>query len=131
MKEAPIVTATRMKSTEKATPPDGRAFAIEAAQLAANTHCANVVVLDVRGLSPVTDYFVIATGTSARQMRSVGEEIEEIAESRNNRLINRSVDDHWILLDFVDVVVHIFEQDARLFYDLESLWGDAQRVDWK
>lgn len=88
-------------------------------------------MLDVRGLSPVTDYFVIATGTSARQMKSVGEEVEEIGAAKNNRVMSRSVDEHWILLDFVDVVVHVFEHESRQFYDLESLWGDAKRVDWK
>jgi len=64
-------------------------------------------------------------------MRAVADEIEEIAEGKDHRVMSRSIDEQWILLDFVDVVVHVFEQDARLFYDLESLWGDAKRVEWK
>lgn len=92
-----------------------------------------MVVLDVRNLSPVTDFFVIATGTSARQMRSVAEEIEEMAAPKNHVAISRSgyESDTWILLDFVDVIVHIFNQDSRQYYDLDNLWGDAPRVEWQ
>jgi ribosome-associated protein len=110
---------------------DARQFAIDAAKTAADTRCTNVVVLDVRGQSPVTDYFVIGTGTSDRQMRAVADAVEEMAGPLGNRVINRSVDEHWILIDFVDVVVHVFSDEARHFYDLESLWGEAKRVEWK
>jgi ribosome-associated protein len=90
-------------------------------------------VLDVRGLSPITDFFVIATGTSARQMRSVAEEIEEMGQPRRFKAISRSgyEGESWILTDFVDVVVHIFNQEARGYYDLDGLWGDAPRVEWE
>jgi ribosome-associated protein len=88
-------------------------------------------VLDVRGLSPVTDFFVIGTGTSARQMRTVADAVEEYGTEQGNKPISRSVDEHWILLDYVDVVLHVFSDEARHFYDLESLWGEAKRVDWK
>ncbi len=64
-------------------------------------------------------------------MKGVADEIEEIGQAKDNRVLSRSIDDHWILLDFVDVVVNIFEPESRQFYDLESLWGDAKRVDWK
>jgi ribosome-associated protein len=90
-----------------------------------------VVVLDVRGVSPVTDYFVIGTGTSTRQMRTVANAVEEYGTGEGQEPINRSVDDHWILLDYVDVVLHVFSEDARHFYDLESLWGEAKPVEWK
>jgi ribosome-associated protein len=110
---------------------DPQTFAKEIARVATDTRCAAVVVLDVRGLSPVTDYFVIGTGTSGRQMRAVADKVEEFASPLNERPMSRSVDEHWILLDFVNVVVHVFSQDARHFYDLESLWGDAKRVEWK
>lgn len=90
-----------------------------------------MVVLDLKGLSPVTDFFVIGTGTSARQMRAVADDLEELAKELGDRVMTRSIDDHWIVLDFVDVVIHIFSDEARAFYDLESLWGDAQRVTWR
>jgi ribosome-associated protein len=110
-----------------------RRFAIDAARLASHTHCHNIVVLDVSAVSPVTDFFVIATGTSPRQMRSVCDEVEEIGEPRDYRALSRSgyEGDHWMLIDFVDVVVHVFSGDARMFYDLDNLWGDAKKVEWR
>lgn len=110
-----------------------REFAIEAARLAANTRCHQVNVLDVRGVSPVTDFFVIASGTSARQMRAVADQIEELALPKGQRAMSRSgyEGENWILLDFVDVIVHIFSPEARIYYDLDNLWGDARRVEWQ
>jgi len=92
-----------------------------------------VTILDVAGVSPVTDFFVIATGTSARQMRTVCDEMEEVGQPRGHRALSRSgyEGDHWICVDFVDVVLHMFNEDARLFYDLDNLWGDARRVEWR
>lgn len=90
-----------------------------------------MVVLDVREVSPLTDYLVLATGTSDRQMRGVAKEIEELGNNGDQHVMSRSLDTNWILLDYVDVVVHLFEQDSRMFYDLDSLWGDAPRVEWK
>ena len=110
-----------------------RKFAIEAALLASNTKCHNVVVLDVSGVSPVTDFFVIASGTSPRQMRTVCEEIEETGEPDGFKAISRAGYEgaNWILTDFVDVVIHLFSEEARLFYDLDNLWADGKRVDWR
>jgi ribosome-associated protein len=110
-----------------------RQFAIQSARLAANTRCHNVVVLDVGGVSPVTDFLVLATGTSPRQMKTVCDDLEEMAESQNERPLSRVGDDSasWTCIDFVDVVVHVFSQDARGYYDLDGLWGDAPRVEWR
>jgi ribosome-associated protein len=110
-----------------------RQFAIDAARHAAHTRCHNVVILDVRGISPVTDFFVLATGTSARQMRTVCDEIAELGDTRGYPALRRSGTDgeSWMLSDFVDVVVHVFNQESRLFYDLDGLWGDAKRVEWQ
>jgi ribosome-associated protein len=90
-------------------------------------------VLDVRGLSPVTDYYVVATGTSARQMRTVMDDLEELGNAKGYAPISRSgyEGETWLLCDMVDVVVHVFNQDSRQFYDLDNLWGDANRVEWK
>jgi ribosome-associated protein len=112
---------------------DARQFAIDAARLAAHTHCGNVKVLDVSGVSPVTDFFVIATGTSPRQMHTVCDEIEELGEPRNYKPLAKPGygGDHWILVDFFDVVVHVFDAEARLFYDLDNLWGDGKIVEWQ
>ncbi len=90
-------------------------------------------MLDVRNLSPVTDFFVIATGTSARQMRPVAEDIEEMGEQRRFGAMRRSgyECESWILTDYVDVIVHVFSDEARQFYDLDNLWGDAKHVEWR
>ena len=107
-------------------------FAIEAARLAANTRCHNVVLLDARGISPVTDYMILATGTSPRQMRTVCSDLEEWAGERGVRAFNSDgkESESWMLIDFVDVVVHVFNQESRSFYDLDSLWGDAKLIEW-
>jgi ribosome-associated protein len=124
---------TAAGATDAAKESKTRQFAIEAARLAANTRCHNVVLLDVRGISPVTDYMVLATGTSPRQMRTVCDDLAEMAqEQHGEHPLSEDVDqsENWMLIDFVDVVLHVFSQDARQFYDLDSLWGDAKVVDW-
>lgn len=110
-----------------------RRFAIEAARAASQSHCHNVVVLDVRGISPVTDFLVLASGTSPRQMRSVGEEIVELGGPHNYKPLSRDGlgGDAWVLVDFIDVVLHVFSGEARAYYDLDNLYGDAKVVLWK
>lgn len=108
-------------------------FAIEAARLMADLKCEDVVVLDVRGLSQVTRFMVIGTGTSERQMHSVSEDLAELGDT-NDFPVFRKNDDRastWTIVDFVDVTAHLFEPNARAFYDLENLWVDAKRVPWQ
>jgi ribosome-associated protein len=92
-----------------------------------------VVVLDMQGLSPITDFMVIGTGTSPRQMRTVVDQLEDLAQPKGHHKLSRSGDEtsQWIVVDFVDVVCHVFDQDARQFYDLDNLWGDAKRLEWE
>ena len=107
-----------------------RAFALASARVADGRHCSDIVVLDLQGKSPATDYFVIATGTSDRQMRTVADEICDKAKKIGMQRFGRAGYEQarWILLDFVDVVIHIFDSEYRNYYDLELLWGDAQRL---
>jgi ribosome-associated protein len=107
-----------------------RVFAVAAAQVADERHCSDIVVLDLKGKSPATDYFVIATGTSDRQMRTVADEICEAAKGQGMQRFGRAGYEQarWILLDFVDVVIHIFDTEYRDYYDLELLWGDAEKL---
>ena len=123
---------SNQRARDPARADSAREFAINAARHAANTRSNNVVVLDVRGLSPICDYFVLATGTSARQMRTVAEEVSELGENQNFAPLGASGLDgqSWMLVDFVDVVLHVFSAEAREYYDLDNLWGDAKRVDW-
>jgi ribosome-associated protein len=107
-----------------------KAFALTAAKLAAERRCTDIVALDLRGKSPVTDYFIIVTGTSDRQMRTVADEVSAIGKQQGYSLFGQAGYEHarWILLDFVDVVVHIFDSRHREYYDLELLWGDAEKL---
>ncbi len=111
---------------------DARAFAIEAARLLDDEKCEDVVIIDVRGLSQVTDYLVIGSGTSERQMRSVLLHVEEQGRAMGFPAFRSHADARstWLLADCVDVVVHLFEVNARAYYDLEMLWGDGTRVEW-
>ncbi len=91
----------------------------------------DIVVLDVRKLSSVTDYFVIASGTSEPHLRAILDEITE--RLRDNygirpRAVDGTAHGAWVVLDFFDVIVHIMRADVRERYDLEGLWGDAPRV---
>jgi len=110
-----------------------RDFVIEAARLLADRHCENVVLLDVRGLSQVCDYVLIGSGTSDRQMKSLAEELEDLGGANDNPVFRSSQDSSvtWIVIDFVDLVAHLFEPDQRAYYDLEGLWSDAESVDWQ
>ena len=109
---------------------EDRGFALAAARIAAGRRCSDIVVLDLKGKSPATDYFVIATGTSNRQMRTVADEICEAAKAEGLQRFGRAGYEQarWILLDFVNVVIHIFDSEYRDYYDLELLWGDAERL---
>ena len=107
-------------------------FAIELARIAHDNKSENVVGLDLRGISQVTDFVLICTGTSERQMRAVAEQAIEYGKKVGERPYGVAGFDAaaWILLDYVDVVLHVFAKTYRDYYDLELLWGDAPRIDW-
>lgn len=110
----------------------GRRLAIEVARLAKDRNCEDILVLDLRELSPVTEHFVIATGTSNRQLRSLCDEIEKLGRDMGQKVwkvAGREAGD-WIVMDFVDVVVHLFNEPLRRYYDLELIWGEAPQVAW-
>jgi len=108
-------------------------LALAAARLADERHCTDIVVLDLKGKSPATDYFVIVTGTSDRQMRTISDEINAEALKMSMQRYGRAGYDQgrWILLDYIDVVIHIFDSEYRDYYDLELLWGDAKKLKWE
>jgi ribosome-associated protein len=100
-------------------------------KFADNKKAENVVVLDVRELSSVTDYFVIASGTSEPHLRAIVDEItDRLRDDYDLRPMRKdgSVQGAWVVLDFFDVIVHVMRADARERYDLEGLWGDAKRI---
>lgn len=120
---------TRSVSDPAAT----RALAVDAARLASDDKCQDVVLLDVREICQVADYILICSGSSDRQMRTTAEEIGKLAERQGYPPFRQSVDDRttWIVVDCVDIIVHIFEPNTRSHYDLEMLWADAPRVEWE
>ncbi len=107
-------------------------FAVEAARIAQDHKCEDVVLLDLRGISMITDYVVICTGTSDRQMATVADRVTEYGRRVGEKPFGLSGygGDSWIVLDFIDVVIHVFSRSSREYYDLELLWGDAPRLQW-
>jgi ribosome-associated protein len=92
----------------------------------------DLILLDVRGLTSFTDYFLICSGKSSRQVQGIADNLEaSLANMGIKPLgIEGRPEGHWILMDYADVVIHIFYEPVRYFYDLESLWSDAARVIW-
>ena len=93
----------------------------------------DIVLLDVEGLFVLSDVFVIATGTSRPHVQSLAEHVEErMVEELGLKPLRSEgrAEAEWILLDFGDVIVHLFQASAREFYGLERLWADAEKVDW-
>ena len=107
-------------------------FAVEAARLLEDLHCTDVRLLDLRGISQVCDFILVGSGTSDRQMRSVADEVGTLGKSYGAARFRTNNDpaSTWIVVDFVDVVVHLFEPSRRAYYDLEDLWSDSEVVDF-
>jgi ribosome-associated protein len=102
-----------------------------AAQIAADNRAQNIVILDLRELTRNFDFFIIASGTSRRQMHAVSEEIDrEFEENLHDRRLSISGyrESRWIVLDYGDILVHLFEPETRAYYALEELWGNAQTI---
>ncbi len=107
-------------------------LALAAARTAAENRGRDIAVLDLRDLTAIFDYFVIATGTSRRQLHAISEEIDRVLQDDlgDERLgIEGYAESRWIVLDYGSVVIHLFEDETRSYYDLENLWAEAKRVD--
>jgi ribosome-associated protein len=103
------------------------------ARVAAENKARDIVVLDMRGITPLYDFFVLATGTSRRQIHTLAEEIDAAlrAEGDARLTIEGYEASRWVVQDYGDVVVHVFDPDTRTYYGIEELWADAPRVDWE
>jgi ribosome-associated protein len=113
---------------------EARKLACLVARIAADDNADDVVVLDLHGITTIADFFVICTGTSDRQMRAIVDHVDEKAKPLKHKRYGLAgyEDANWILSDYVDVVLHVFTAEARSYYDLELLWGDARRItDWQ
>ena len=110
--------------------PESLANARKAAALCLDFKANDVVLLDLRGVSDMTDYFIVASGTSDTHVRSIAERLTEEMKKRGvapNHVEGLSKG-RWVLLDFVDFVVHVFHPTLREFYQLERLWSDAESI---
>ncbi len=123
--------AGRKQGRPEGALPASKDVALAAARAAAEKQGERIVVLDVRELIVITDYFVIASASSERQARTIVEEVERSLRDLGVKPLRREGQSEgiWILLDYVDVVVHVFREPERDFYDLERLWRDAPTVD--
>lgn len=107
-------------------------LALAAARTAEENRGQEIAVIDVREQSPMFDYFVIATGASRRQLHAMSEEIDRTLEEElhDQRMgIEGYQESRWILLDYGSVVIHLFDEETRNYYDLENLWAGGTRVD--
>ncbi len=122
-----------MNGAARSTPVPGGAEILErAAELMLERKAEDIVALDLRGISSATDHFLIATGNSDVHVRAIAEHV--IDELKKEGVRPRHVEGlgggRWVLVDYIDLVVHVFHPTARGFYQLEELWGDAPRRDF-
>jgi ribosome-associated protein len=106
------------------------ALAQEIAHTVLEKKASDVVVLDVRGMASYADYLVLASAESERQVAAMADAVSQVLKPRGVRPVSTEGQEggSWVLLDYADVVAHLFQEDSRAFYDLEGLWSDAKRV---
>src|SRR4030042_5772791 len=111
--------------------PDSRTKSLLCLKTAIEKKALNPVLLELKEITSFTDYFLLLSGKSDRQVQAIAQAIEEALKKRGIRPLGQegTLGGKWILLDFEDVVVHIFLEPVRKFYDLEGLWMDAPRID--
>ncbi len=127
------ISTARNEIVSQAESHRSRDLALAAARTAIDNRGQDVRVLDTRAQTPLFDYFVIATGSSRRQLHAMSEEIDQKLEVdlHDRRLGIEGYDDsRWIVLDYGSIVIHLFDDDARQFYRLEELWADSPRVEF-
>jgi len=106
---------------------------LRAAQAALEKKASDLIVFKVGGLTTVADYFVICSADSQRQVRAIRDHIDDTLSQRGCRPFSTEGEatGRWVLMDYSDIIVHIFKEEIRPFYALERLWGDAPRLDLK
>lgn len=125
----PATAAAKSTSAERSY-----LLAVAAAQSAEDNRGQNIVILDLRDQTSIFDFFVIATGTSQRQLRAMSDAIDDVLQKEfgHARLGTEGYQDsRWILLDYGSIIVHLFDETSRDYYRLEELWGGAKRIAWK
>ena len=120
-------------STSPTTLPQALDRAVLCARTGEENKAKDILVLDMRGITPLYDFFVLLTGASRRQIHTIAEEIDAaLRAAGDDRLTIQGYQaSRWVVQDYGDVVVHVFDAETREYYALEDLWADARRVDWK
>jgi ribosome-associated protein len=111
--------------------PEAREIALLAGKIAIEKKASDVIILDVRGVTSITDYFVLCSGNLDVHVKAISDAIQEGLEKNKVKVWHQEGYSalKWVLLDYVDVVVHIFQKEVRDFYGLDRLWGDAVVVE--
>ena len=106
---------------------------IECARIGEDNKAKDIVILDLRGITPIFDFFILMTGASRRQIHTLAEEVDDYmrTEGEKRLSIQGYQASRWVVQDYGDIVVHVFDQESREYYALEDLWADAKRVEWK
>jgi ribosome-associated protein len=127
----PLTIATKRTATSTTLPSLERACL--SARVATDNKARDVTVLDMRGITPLYDFFVLCTGNSRRQIHTISEEVDaRLAAEGDRRLAIEGYEaSKWVVQDYGDVMVHVFDAPTREYYALEDLWADAPRVDWE
>ena len=132
------MATTVNRSSVRSSGVDPAARSLELAIAAARTVDENrgrdIVVLDVRQLTQIFDYFVIGTGTSRRHLHAISEEVDrKLEKEMGDRRLGREgyTDSRWILQDYGNVVIHLFDEETRRYFSLEDLWAEGTRVSWE
>src|SRR5437762_4336332 len=131
--EGGLLTIATTRTTKPQTTQPALDRACLSARVAADHKGRDIVVLDMRGITPLYDFFVLATGSSRRQIHTIAEEIDAALRAAGDRrlAIEGYQASKWVVQDYGDVVVHVFDDDTRAYYTLEELWADAPRIDWE
>ncbi|MEW5802623.1 MAG: ribosome silencing factor [bacterium] len=111
--------------------PSAEAKVLTGSRAALEKKAFDLVAFDLRGISDMADFFLICTGTTDRHVRAIADAVEEALRHDGVKLDHKEgyLESTWILLDYGDIVIHIFTEEKREYYDLERLWGDAKRLD--
>lgn len=120
-----------MRKPRAKKPSTAKNIALACAKAAEEKQAGEIVILDMRKLSSISDYFVICSGASDRQVKAIAEGVIDALSPEGTRCYHSEGwrDCTWIVLDFVDVIVHVFQEEARERFQIERLWGDAKRVE--
>jgi ribosome-associated protein len=107
--------------------------AIQCARIGEDNKARDIAILDLRGITPIFDFFVLMTGSSRRQIHTLTEEVDDFMRGQGEKRLSIQgyQASRWVVQDYGDIVVHVFDPDSREYYSLEELWADAPRLDWK